>query len=261
LKQQPVSDNDKAHNARLSVGAGVPSEEVWRNFEARFGVKIYEHYAQTEGAFFGAGTMPTNRAGTIGLQYPSARVRILTDNGIESEAGRPGQLVSRLKSEFARKHPEDLYYNDVPKSLARFTEDGWFKSGDIVRVDEEGYFHYIGKVETFIRYRGENISPLQIEAVLSTHPLVEECIAVGVPNPEMGGDDIKVVVSRRSDAELSPRDLIIWCESKFPRFMIPRYIQFVDELKKTEQTKKIMRGEYTANAEGTWDRLHEANAN
>jgi carnitine-CoA ligase len=94
---------------------------------------------------------------------------------------------------------------------------------------------------------------------LSTHPMVEECIAVGVPNSEMGGDDIKVVVSRKSDGELSPRDLIVWCESKFPRFMIPRYIQFVDELKKTEQTKKIMRSEYTANTGGTWDRLREAN--
>ena len=162
LLKQPVSENDKAHNARLSVGAGVPSEEAWLNFEARFGVKIYEHYAQTEGTFFGAGTMPTNRAGTIGLKYPSARVRILDDNGVETEPGKPGRLVSRLKSEFAKKQPEDLYYNDVPKSLARFTEDGWFKSGDIVRVDEEGYFHYVGKVETFIRYRGENISPLQI---------------------------------------------------------------------------------------------------
>jgi crotonobetaine/carnitine-CoA ligase len=205
--------------------------------------------------------MPTNHAGTIGLQYSSARVRILDDKGVEVEPGKHGQLVSCLKSEFARKRPEDLYYNDVPKSLARFTEDGWFKSGDIVRVDEEGYFHYVGKVETFIRYRGENISPLQIEAVLSTHPQVEECIAVGIPNSEMGGDDIKVVVSIKSGAELSPSDLIIWCESRFPRFMIPRYIQFVDELKKTEQTKKIVRSEYTANTDSTWDRLHEVKAN
>jgi len=261
LLKQPKSDNDKAHNARLSVGAGVPSEEVWRNFEARFGVKIYEHYAQTEGAFFGAGTMPTNRAGTIGLQYPSARVRILDDNGVETEPGKPGQLVSRLKSEFARKHPENLYYNDVSKSLARFTEDGWFKSGDIVHVDEEGYFHYVGKAEAFIRYRGENISPLQIEAVLSTHPLVEECIAVGMPNPEMGGDDIKVVISIKSGVELSPNELIKWCEPRFPKFMIPRFIQFVDELKKTEQTKKIVRSEYAANTDSTWDRLHEVKAN
>jgi carnitine-CoA ligase len=261
LLRQPPSDSDKAHNARVSVGAGVPSEEVWRSFEARFGVKIYEHYAQTEGAFFGAGTVPTNRAGTIGLQYKTARIRILDDFGIETELGRPGQLVSCLKSEFARKRPEDLYYNDVPKSLARFTEDGWFKSGDIVRVDEDGYFHYVGKVETFIRYRGENISPLQIEAVLSTHPLVDECIAVGVPNQELGGDDIKIVVSKKPGPELSPDDLITWCGSELPKFMIPRYIQFVDELKKTEQTKKIMRSEYIVQADGIWDRLNQAKTN
>ena len=96
---------------------------------------------------------------------------------------------------------------------------------------------------------------------MSTHPLVEECIAVGISNPEMGGDDIKLVVSRKSGAELSPGDLINWCESRFPKFMIPRFIQFVDELKKTEQTKKIVRSEYTTNTDGTWDRLHEVKSN
>lgn len=254
LKQLP-SDADRKHDARLSVGAGIPSEEVWRQFESRFGVKIYEHYAQTEGSFFGAGTMPTNRCGTIGFPYSSAEIRLLDQNDRDVKEGESGQLASRLKKECARKKAEDLYYNDRQKGISRFTSDGWFRSGDIVRRDKDGYLHYVGKVETFIRYRGENISPLQIEVVFSKHELIDECVAVGIPNSEFGGEDIKIVVSTKDQHSLSPAELIAWCHDKFPKYMIPRYVEFVPELKKTEQTKKIMRSEYRENSPQTWDRL------
>jgi carnitine-CoA ligase len=254
LKQAP-SDLDRKHNARLSVGAGVPNEDVWKKFEERFGVKIFEHYAQTEGAFFGAGTMPTNKAGTIGQPFSSAKIRIVDNNDLDVKNGELGQLISKLKHDHARKIPGALYYKDHLKGESRFTSDGWFRSGDIVRRDAEGYLHYVGKVETFIRYRGENISPLQIESVLSKHPCIEECIAVGVPNSEFGGDDIKIVVVMSKQPQITPVELVSWCEKMMPKFMVPRYVEFVPELKKTEQTKKIVRGEYTKNSDQTWDRL------
>jgi carnitine-CoA ligase len=251
LKQSP-SDLDRKHNARVSVGAGVPSEDAWKNFEARFGVKVFEHYAQTEGAFFGAGTMPTNRSGTIGRPFPTAEIRIVDSNDLNVKDREPGQLISKLKPDHSRKIPRLLYYKDLQKGESRFTRDGWFRSGDIVRRDPEGYLRYVGKVETFIRYRGENISPLQIESVLSKHPSIDECIAVGVPNAEFGGDDIKIVVSSKSS--ITPAELVSWCEKMLPKFMVPRYVEFVPELKKTEQTKKIIRNEYVKNTEQTWDR-------
>ena len=255
LLKQPASDTDRRHNARVSVGAGVPSEEAWRQFESRFGVKVYEHYAQTEGSFFGAGTMPTNKPGTIGLPYPSAEVRIIDQDDADVETGKAGQLASRLKPQYARKTPKELYYKDPSRGISRFTADGWFRSGDIVRKDSEGYFQYVGKVETFIRYRGENISPLQIETVISRHEAVDECIAIGVQNIEFGGEDIKIVVAKKINRPLSAEQLIAWCEDKFPKYMIPRYVEFVPELKKTEQTKKIIRSEYRENTPMTWDRL------
>ena len=260
LLKQPPSDLDRDHSARLSVGAGVASEEVWRAFEERFGVKIFEHYAQTEGAFFGAGTMPTNIVGSIGLPYPTAEIRIVDENDSDVKPGEPGQLISRLKPEVTRrKAPESLYYRDPEKGRSRFTKDGWFRSGDVVRVEEKedgaGYLYYVGKVETFIRYRGENISPLQIESILSKHPLIDECIAVPFPNREFGGDDVKVVLALKEGSVLQYHELISWCVKNMPKFMIPRYVEVVQELKKTEQTKKIMRNEYRENSDQTWDRL------
>lgn len=257
LLKQPASENDRKHHARLSVGAGVPSEEAWKQFESRFGVKVYEHYAQTEGSFFGAGTMPTNKCGTIGLQFPSAQVRVIDQQNNDVKDGEPGQLASRLMKEYAKKTPEKIYFNDKERGASRFTPDGWFKSGDIVRRDRDGYFHYVGKIETFIRYRGENISPIQIENVISRHEAIDECIAIGIPNRDFGGEDIKVVISLKKDHSLAPRKLISWCEDKFPKYMIPRYVEFVPELRKTEQTKKIIRNEYSKNTHQTWDRNSE----
>lgn len=257
LLKQPPSDFDRKHDVRLTVGAGIPNEEVWKKFEERFGIKVYEHYAQTEGAFFGAGTMPTNRIGTIGKPFSTAEIRVVDENIEDVRQGESGQLISKLKASHARKVPTTLYYKDPVKAELRFTKDGWFKAGDMVRVDEEGFLHYVGKVETFIRYRGENISPIQIESVLSKHPAIDECIAVAVPNPEFGGDDIKIVVAlcQTGSSAVTPSDLISWCEKVLPKFMVPRYVEIVPELKKTEQTKKILRSEYAKNSSSTWDRL------
>lgn len=255
LLKQPPSPKDKIHNARLSVGAGVPSVNVWKEFEERFGVKVFEHYAQTEGSFFGAGTMPTNRAGTIGLPYSSSEVRIVDENDHDVPEGTPGQLVSRLKKQYEKKTPEKLYYGDRQKGSSRFTREGWFRSGDAVLREEDGYLHYVGKVETFIRYRGENISPLQIESVLVANQMIEECIAVGVPNKELGGDDIKLVVVPKKGSKVDPWQLSSWCQERLPKFMMPRFIEIVPELKKSEQTKKILRHEYVNNTPCAWDRF------
>jgi carnitine-CoA ligase len=254
LLKQPASVLDKKHSVRVSVGAGVPNENAWKEFELRFGVKIYEHYAQTEGAFFGAGTMPSNVVGTIGKPFEVAEVRIV-EEGKDVPPGKQGQLVSKLRKEYARKKPEKLYYKDPEKGQSRFTEDGWFKSGDMVRQDEQGYLHYVGKVETFIRYRGENISPLQIESIVALHPQVAECIAVGVPNQEMGGDDIKIVLSLKPGETISPKEFFEWCTANLPKFMVPRYLLLVNELEKTEHTKKILRSNYQGELPNTIDRL------
>ena len=95
LLKQPASVLDKQHHVRVSVGAGVPNEYAWKEFELRFGVKIFEHYAQTEGAFFGAGTMPSNTVGTIGKPFDVAEVRIMDEKGKEVPLGQQGQLDNK----------------------------------------------------------------------------------------------------------------------------------------------------------------------
>jgi len=255
LLKQPASVLDKNHSVRVSVGAGVPNEVAWKEFELRFGVKIFEHYAQTEGAFFGAGTMPSNTRGTIGKPFGVALVRIVDEGERDVPLGQQGQLISRLKEEYARKKPEELYYKDPEKGKSRFTPDGWFKSGDVVKADERGYLYYVGKAETFIRYRGENISPLQIESIVALHPQVAECIAVGVPNPEFGGDDIKIVLAAKSGETIVAAEFFEWCRANLPKFMLPRYLAVVSELEKTEHTKKILRSNYQRESPNMIDRL------
>jgi crotonobetaine/carnitine-CoA ligase len=199
--------------------------------------------------------MPSNILGTIGKPFDVAEVRIMDEAGKDVPLGQQGQLVSKLKKEYARKKPEELYYKDPEKGKSRFTPDGWFNSGDIVKEDAQGYLRYVGKAETFIRYRGENISPLQIESIVAVHPQVSECIAVGVPNAELGGDDIKIVLSVKPGETMVAREFFEWCRGNLPKFMVPRYLSVVVELEKTEHTKKILRSSYQEETPNTVDRL------
>jgi carnitine-CoA ligase len=258
LLKNPPSELDKKHKVRLSIGAGVPNEKVWREFEERFGVKIFEYYASTEGAFFGCGTLPSNKPGTIGKSYPFTQLRVVDDYGKDVGVNKPGELLSKLDSKYMRKKPEQLYYKEPWRALERFTNDGWFKSGDIVYVDEEGYYHYVGRKETFIRCRGENISPEEIENIINTYPSVDESVAVGIQNREMGDEDVKVVIKLKEHASFDYEEFIRWCEKKMPYFMVPRYIEVSEEpLKRSEDTSKLLRAFYRNEGvtERTWDRL------
>ncbi|MEM4384366.1 MAG: AMP-binding protein [Candidatus Caldarchaeum sp.] len=261
LLRQPPSDLDRQHNARISLGAGVPNERVWREFEDRFGVKILEYYASTEGAFFGCGTVPTNKVGTIGKAYGFAELRIVDEYGKDAGVNRPGRLLSRLKPEYSRKKPEQLYYKDPAAGLKRFTHDGWFISGDIVYMDEEGYLHYVGREETRIRYRGENVSPEQVENIINMYPAVLESVVVGVYNEEFGDEDIKAFIVAKNTREFDHVEFIRWCEQRMPYFMIPRYIELLDEpIRKNEDTGKPLRAYYKSIdlTDKTWDRLRSA---
>ena len=184
-------------------------------------------------------------------------MRLINENEEDVPEGSPGQLISKIKTEHARKKPQEIYFHEPERGASRFTRDGWFKSGDILQRDSEGFFHYVGKLETYIRYRGENISPFQIESVLALHDKIDECIAVAVPNRELGGDDIKIVLVPKVGLRLDPILVYRWCEQQLSKFMLPRYIEIVTELKKSEQTKKVLRGEYTRNPPDVWDRLNK----
>jgi crotonobetaine/carnitine-CoA ligase len=145
-------------------------------------------------------------------------------------------------------------YYKMPEETLRDYRNLWFHTGDLGKVDSEGYFYFCGRKKESIRRGGENITPYEIEKVLTDHPAVAEAAAVGVPDPILG-EEIKAYVVLREGRSVSPPELIETCQERLPKFMIPRYLEFVSSLPKTA-SEKVQKVSLKSRGIGAaWDRL------
>ncbi|HWU39980.1 MAG TPA: hypothetical protein VN203_20205, partial [Candidatus Acidoferrum sp.] len=170
----------------------------------------------------------------------------------EVPPGTVGEIVVRPKKPFIMFNG---YYR-MPEETLKDFRNLWFHTGDLGKVDGEGYFYFCGRKKESIRRGGEEITPYEIEKVLMDHPAVAEAAAVGVPDPILG-EEIKVYVVLRGGERAEPRELIATCREKLPTFMIPRYLEFVSALPKTA-SEKVQKGSLKSRGIGSaWDRLEE----
>jgi crotonobetaine/carnitine-CoA ligase len=171
------------------------------------------------------------RSGTCGRPRPGVEVRIVDEHDVEVATGSVGELVIRTD----RPWELCLEYKSMPEATAAAWRNGWFHTGDALRVDAEGRFFYVDRLKDSIRRRGENVSSFEVEASINTHEMVLESAVVPIPS-EDGEDEIKACVVLR-DPALSPSDLYTYLKDRLPHFMIPRFVEFVDELPKTPTNK------------------------
>jgi crotonobetaine/carnitine-CoA ligase len=129
--------------------------------------------------------------------------------------------------------------------------DGWFRTGDLARQDEDGDFFFAGRAKDSIRRRGINISAWEVERVLLDHPAVEEAALIGVPSA-LGEEEIKVFIRRAAGLRLEPDDLLRWCVPRLPRFQLPRYVAFVEDFPRTP-TQRIRKMELPRDTADCWD--------
>jgi long-chain acyl-CoA synthetase len=144
--------------------------------------------------------------------------------------------------EIAIKGPNIMkgYYNR-PDSTAEAIHDEWFRSGDLGRKDDDGYFYIVDRSKDMIIRGGYNVYPREIEEVLLTHPGVSLAAVIGVPH-ESHGEEIKAVVIRNKETDLTEDELIAWGKEQMASYKYPRIVQFVDELPMTA-TGKILKRE------------------
>jgi crotonobetaine/carnitine-CoA ligase len=130
----------------------------------------------------------------------------------------------------------------------------WFRTGDLGRVDEDGFFYFVDRKKDYLRRRGENISSFEVEMAIMRHPDVLEAAVVGVRS-ELSEEEVKAVVIVRPGTDLSPEELVRHCIDNMPYFAVPRYIEFTDDLQRTPSGKVE---KYKLRAEGItpscWDR-------
>jgi crotonobetaine/carnitine-CoA ligase len=252
LYNRPARPDDRDNPIRRAMGAATPPR-IWRAFEERFGLKIWETYGQTELVSLWMMPPPQGaRVGTVGMPARGRfEARIIDEAGHSLPDGARGEIAIRPADPSAMA---DGYFKDPEATAAAFRPDGWYRTGDLGERDGDGYFRYVGRLKDSIRRRGENISAFEVEQVVNAHPMVLESAAVGVPS-ELGEEEVKLCVVSRPDEDgdpLDPRALHAYCRAELASFMVPRYIQVRESLPKTatERVQKaVLRGEGT---DGCW---------
>jgi crotonobetaine/carnitine-CoA ligase len=245
LLRQPESKSDKKHLVRTMLSVGCPAG-AWREFESRFGVRLIEFYGMSDAP--GNTVNLEGRVGSAGLPLQGAEFRIVDEADREVPRGTLGEIIFR--------HPAGraTNYHNLPDLTAHSYRGGWFHSGDLGEMDEDGYLYFRGRAKEAIRRRGENISAWEIESTVNLHPSVKESAAVGVPS-ELGEEEVMVTLVAQPGATIVPEDILTFCKSRLAYFAVPRFIEVVDELPKTA-TQKIQHGVLKVRGvtERTWDR-------
>jgi len=193
-------------------------------FEEIFGIPLLEGYGLTETSPVLSVNLPErNRQGSVGPMLDWVEPRIADDEGNPLPEGADGELWVRGDC-VARG-----YYQRPEETAAQFTPDGWFKTGDLARIDADRYLWITGRKKDLIISAGENISPNEIESVLHQHPAVFEAAVIGVPD-ERRGEVPKAFITLREGAEATADDLIAFCRARLPRYKVPVAFDFRPEL-------------------------------
>jgi crotonobetaine/carnitine-CoA ligase len=248
----PEQPDDADNPLRAIVlGPMIPDMEA---FERRFGVKIATCYGMTEtGAPFNTtwDHGPWATCGKPRTDYPWSDVAIVNEFDEPVPVGEVGELLVRSREPWAL----NAGYYKMPDATAAAWRNGWFHTGDAFRCDGQGWYYYVDRMKDTIRRRGENISSFEVENFVLEHPDVADCAAVGVP-ARYGEDEVFVALVVRDPATFDPAGLIAFLEERMPRFMVPRYLEVMDDLPRNETSMRVKKFELRSRGvtDATWDR-------
>ena len=232
LFKQPERPTDRTHRVRTALTAGA-TKAIWPEFERRFGLTIVELYGMTECGCTTLMNPPDRiRVGSVGLPLGFVEAAVVDDDDRPVAPGVRGELVVRPRSPYAMF----LGYLNQPQKTVEAWRNLWFHTGDYVTRDADGYYYFVDRKKDVIRRRGENLAPYDVESVLNRHPAVFESVVVGVPSP-LGEEDVKAFVQLKPGAAADPRALFEFCARELPFFMVPKYLEFIDEIPKTANQK------------------------
>ena len=226
----------KTIRACISGAAGLPVE-VQKTFQELTGARLVEGYGLTEASpvthanpIFG-----NNKVGTIGLPWPDTEAKIVDLETGEKELpiGEIGELIIR--------GPQVMkgYWN-MPEETAQTLRNGWLYTGDIAKMDEEGYFSIVDRKKDMIIAGGFNVYPRDVEEVIYEHPKVREVVAAGIPDPYRG-ETVKVYIVLKEGETATEDEIREFCKGKMAKFKVPTHVEFRTELPKTIIGKVLRR--------------------
>ncbi|MFH0128645.1 ATP-dependent acyl-CoA ligase [Variovorax sp. VaC1] len=248
LLAQPEGEGERDHRVRIGLGPGVPAA-AGRAFRARTGVPLLEGYGSTETNFAIATAPDSPRGGVMGWLRQGFDARVADEDDAALPPGEAGELLLRADEPYAFASG---YFN-MPEKTVEAWRNLWFHTGDRVVRDTDGAFRFIDRIKDAIRRRGENISSFEVEQVLLSHPGVASC-AVYPVRSELAEDEVMAALVMREGVHVDPAELARFCASRLPYFAVPRYIDLLPDLPRTENGKvqKFKLRERGVGAQ-TWD--------
>ena len=249
LLAQPKSAAEKRHNVRIGLGPGVP-EAASKAFLERTGILMLEGYGATESNLVIAAPRNASPVGAMGHLREGFHARIVDEYDNPLSDGEAGELILRADEPFAFASG----YLGKPDKTVEAWRNLWFHTGDRVVREADGAFRFIDRINDAIRRRGENISSWEVEQVLLSHPAIAAC-AVYPVRSEHAEDEVMAAIVCEADQHPDPNEIAAFCELRLQKFAIPRFIDIVTELPRTESGKVqkfILREKGVA--AGCWDR-------
>ena len=236
LLHHPERESFNTSTLRVCVsgGASLPAE-VLRGFEEAFGCTLLEGYGLSETSPVASSNRPDRerRPGSVGVPIDGVQIRIVDENGAEVPIGARGEIVIRgpnvMKGYWGR-----------PDATAETIRDGWFHTGDIGVMDEDGYFFIVDRLKDMIIRGGYNVYPREVEEVLYEHPAVREVAVVGVPDPELG-EEVAAAVALKEGAAADEDELRDFVKARVAPYKYPRLISFFPDLPKGPSGKIVKR--------------------
>jgi len=252
LMKQPERPDDADNPVRIVHSAACPAN-LWRAFEERFKVKIWEGYGAVDGGGVTISNPGDAPVGSVGKPAPHLVWKLVDDEGNEVPPGVPGELITQVLD----KKTGGVEYYKNPEASAEKVKGDWIHSGDLFYADENGYLYFVDRKTDSMRRRGENISSFEVESIVEKFPAVAECAAFGVPS-ELGEDEVMIWVKPKEGETLDLKELMRFCADNMAYFMVPRYVEVVEEIPRTA-TMRIVKAEMKKRGvtERTWDREKE----
>lgn len=234
VRHAGMERRDLSH-LRIAISGGAAlAPELWMEFGRNFDAKLVEGYGLTEASPVVAVNPPLGllKPGSVGQAVPGVEVKLMDEDGREVARGEVGQLLVRGGNVM-------LGYLGLPEETNAAIRDGWLLTGDLARMDDEGYLYIMGRKKELIIVGGLNVYPGEVERVLIEHPAVMEAAAFGVDDAARG-EAVWAAVTLEPDQSVSQRDLLAFCREKLAGFKVPRGVEIVEQLPKNA-LGKVMR--------------------
>ncbi len=249
---EPSLTPEVAKNMRLFIAGSAPLlKETFQQWQQKTGHTILERYGMSETVMLTSNPYATDsryanqserRSTTVGFPLPGVELRICDDNDTPLATNGIGGLQVKGPNVFAG------YWRMPEKTMEEFTHDGYFKTGDVGKIDERGYVHIVGRSKDLIISGGYNVYPAEIEGYINELPGVAESALIGVPHPDFGEVGVAVVIAKPG-ATVKPEVIIASLKSQLANFKIPKHCCVVAQLPRNTMgkvQKNLLRAQYAA---------------